>query len=161
MMAPVAPLTRTHWLLCRTQGLPLGLWLSLTSTHHLRTRTTHTQASRSWATATLGAAPAVSTVKVGQRDPAGRIRREPRPPLHLHLGPVFFFLQAVGAVAPTEVAATGARRRTQKLGTQSQVVAAASQTTLHAAVCGGHGSGHQASAQAQRPASTATAVIIH
>lgn len=159
MMAPVAPLTRTHWLLCRTQELPLGLWLSLTSTHHLRIPTTHTQASQNWATATVEAAPAVSTVKVGQRDPARRISREPRRPLHLHPGPVCS-LQAVAAVAPTEVAATGARRRTQKLGTPSQVVAAASQTTLHAAVCGGHGSGHQASALAQRPASTVTAVTI-
>lgn len=67
MMVPVAPLTRTRWLLCHTQGLPLGLWLSLTSTHRLHIPTTHTQASQNWDTATVGAAPAVSTVKVGQR----------------------------------------------------------------------------------------------
>lgn len=90
--------------------------------------------------------------------PAG-ICRGPRPPLHLHPG-LASSLQAVGAVAPIEVAATGARRRTQKLGTPSQVVVAASQTTLHAAVCGGRGSGRQVSARVQRPVSTATAATI-
>lgn len=67
-----------------------------------------------------------------ENQPEG-ICREPKPPLCLHPGPVCS-LQAVEAVAPTEVAATGARRRTQKLGTPNQVVVAASQTTLHAAV---------------------------
>lgn len=76
--APAVPLTRTHWPLCRTRGLPLGPWLSPTSTRHPRTPTTRTQASRSWGTAMAGAVPAVSTVKVRWRRQVRR--RRPRLP---------------------------------------------------------------------------------
>lgn len=70
-------------------------------------------------------------------------------------------LQAAEAVAPTVAAVTDGRRKTQRLGTQSRVAAAANRTTQPAAACGGRGSGHPASALGLLPASIATAATTH